>query len=84
MADSVERRDREEEEEGSKTGSKEHNSGAGADCATLIIILISVCSKNGRAEKGGEGLGWLGAKCKYLQRRLLALAGLRERGRGRC
>ena len=80
MADSVERRDREEEEEGSKTGSKEHNSGAGADCATLIIILKCV-QLEWQSREGGEGLG---AKCKYLQRRLLALAGLRERGRGRC
>ena len=79
MAECEERRELEGEEEEETRGSKEHNGGAGF--FRLCHLGSNTCTRDERTVEGVRG-AWLLAKCKYLQRGLLALAGLREGGRG--
>ena len=83
MAECEDRREIEGEEEEETTGSKEHNGGAGF-FSRLCHLDSNTCTWDERTVEGLRGARLL-AKCKYLQRGLLALAGLREGGRdGRC
>ena len=79
MAECEERRELEGEEEEETRGSKEHNGGAG--CFRLCHLGSKTCARDEPTVEGLRGARLL-AKCKYLQRGLLALAGLREGGRG--
>ena len=79
MAECEDRREIEGEEEEETTGSKEHNGGAGF--FRLCHLVSNTCTRDEQTVEGLRG-AWLLAKCKYLQRGLLALAGLREGGGG--
>ena len=77
MAECEDRRELEGEEEEETRGSKEHNGGAG--CFRLCHLGSKTCARDEPTVEGLRGARLL-AKCKYLQRGLLALAGLREGG----
>ena len=79
MAECEDRRELEGEEEEETRGSKEHNGGAGF--FRLCHLGSNTCTRYEQTVEGLRG-AWLLAKCKYLQRGLLALAGLREGGGG--
>ena len=82
MAECEDRREIEGEEEEETRGSKEHNGGAGF--FRLCHLGSNTCTWDEQTVEGLRGARLL-AKCKYLQRGLLALAGLREGGGdGRC
>ena len=79
MAECEDLRELEGEEEEETRGSKEHNGGAGL--FRLCHLGSSTCAWDEQTVEGLRGERLL-AKCKYLQRGLLALAGLREGGGG--